>query len=139
MALSKAFRPMSPDDRKEVLKRVTLKSFNANEDVMREGEKGDTMYLIKSGMVSVWISDNEGGETPVTQLSEGDFFGEIALATNKPRTANVTALSELEVVEFSRPMIKDILAKYPIIKDILLGVIKERVEDSDRFKHKPMV
>ena len=134
MALSKAFRPMSPHDRKEVLKRVTLKQFGENQNIITEGEKGDTMYLIKTGEVYIWKSDGKGGETHITDLKDGDFFGEIALATNKPRTASVTAHTDVEVIEFSRRTIKDILAKYPDIKDILLGVIKERVEDADRFK-----
>lgn len=140
MALSKAFRPMSPVDRKAVLKRITLKSYKENEIITQEGEVGETMYLIKSGRVAVGISDEHGIETPVTELTDGDFFGEIALATNKPRTATVSALTDVETVVFTRSTIKDILGKYPKIKEILLGVIKERVEDSERFKkHDPFV
>ena len=136
MAISKAFRPMSAADRKEVLKRLTLATFDDGQDIMKEGEKGDTMYLIKSGTVQVWLAAGEGGggKKVLSELKEGEFFGEIALATNKPRVATVTAMGKVEAVVFSKPMIKDILGRYPDIKDILLGVIKERVSDTAKAK-----
>ena len=64
------------------------------------------------------------------------FFGEIALATNRPRTANVTALTDIEVVAFSRLLIKDILERYPKIKDLLEDVIKDRVTERYKLKQK---
>ena len=133
MAISKVFRPMSEADRKEVLKRLTLATFDDGQDIMKEGEKGDTMYLMKSGTVQVWIG-GDGEKKVLSELKEGEFFGEIALATNKPRMATVTAMGKVEAVVFSRPMIKDILGKYPVIKDILMGVIKERVSDTAKAK-----
>ncbi|MBI5643308.1 MAG: cyclic nucleotide-binding domain-containing protein [Deltaproteobacteria bacterium] len=127
MALSEIFRFMSEEDRKEILSRLTLVKFEKGETVMSEGEKGDTMYLIKSGRVSVWVNNKSGEPMAITRLSEGDSFGEIALATSRPRVASVTALTGLELVCFSRATIKDVLGKYPAIKGVLEKVIKERV------------
>lgn len=50
-----------------------------------------------------------------------------ALATNKPRLANVTALTKIETVVFKRDVIKDVLVKYPEIREVLKGVIRQRV------------
>ncbi len=127
MALSDVFRPLSSDDRKEILKRLSILSYRKGDIITREGESGDTMYLIKSGRVAVSVRDKTGLDAKLTELKEGDFFGEIALATNKPRMATVTAMTDLSVVEFSRPLIKDILGKYPVIKSILERVIRARV------------
>lgn len=138
MALSETFRPMSEEDRKQVLARLSVQDYTKGQVIMKKGELGDTMYLVKKGKAEVWIDNGSGGKTVLAELSDGEFFGEIALATNKPRTANVNALSdELELVIFSRPMIKDILEKYPLIKDTLLGVIKERVTDLHEKSSKP--
>jgi CRP-like cAMP-binding protein len=128
MALSEVFRPMSEDDRREVLKRLKVERHSAGALIMKEGHKGDTMCLIKEGGVSVWI-DEKGGGAPLAALGEGDFFGEIALATSRPRVANVTAATDVELMVFSRPMIKDILVKYPSVKGVLERVIKERIVD----------
>ncbi len=129
MALSDMFRPLTEADRKEVLKTAGLDRFPQGSVIMKEGERGDTMYLIKHGRVLVWLSAIEGGPRMITELGEGDFFGEVALATAKPRVATVTALTDVELVAFSRLMIKDILQKYPEVKDFLARIIKERVID----------
>jgi CRP-like cAMP-binding protein len=127
MALSTVFQPLGPDDRKEVLKRLNIVSFAKGGFITREGEPGDTMYLIKEGRVSVWVKDKNNNEKTLTELEEGDFFGEIALATNKPRVASVTALTDVKLVEFSRLTIKEMITKCPSIKTILERVIRERV------------
>lgn len=139
MALSETFRPMSEEDRKQVLARLSIQEYAKGQVIMKQGDIGDTMYLVKKGKAEVFVDDGSGGKTALAELGDGEFFGEIALATNKPRTASVNALSgKLELVVFSRPMIKDILEKYPAIKDTLLGVIKERVTDLHEKSRKPV-
>lgn len=126
MALSDVFQPLSEGDRKEILKRLSIVSYQKGSIITREGEPGDTMYLIKSGSIAVSVKGKAGQETKLAEMKEGDFFGEIALATSRPRMATITALTDVSLVEFSRPLIKDILGKYPAIKSILERVIKER-------------
>ncbi|OGP37091.1 MAG: hypothetical protein A2X87_07280 [Deltaproteobacteria bacterium GWC2_42_51] len=129
MALSPVFKPLTPADRKEILARLTHEKFEQGKNIINEGEIGDTMFLIKEGKVKVWVKNPEKGTVNMAELEEGDFFGEIALATSHPRIANVTAVADTELVLFSRPMIKDILGKYPEIKNILEDIIKARVAD----------
>ena len=74
MALSEIFKPLSAEERKEMLGRLTLKRFEKGASIAKEGERGDTMYLIKSGAVQVWVLDRNGSQKPVAALSEGDFF-----------------------------------------------------------------
>ncbi len=134
MALSPIFEPLTSSDRKAVLARLTSRKFEQGVNIVNQGEIGDTMYLIKEGNVKVWVDDPQKGKIVMTVLEEGDFFGEIALATAKPRVASCTAVTNTELVLFSRPMIKDILAKYPDIKRILEDVIKARVADVIKAK-----
>lgn len=130
MALCDVFAPLSGADRREALQRLTMEKFPKGGIILREHDRGDIMYLIKKGRVSVWVTDRAGGRKELAELAEGDFFGEIALATARPRVASVTALSDVELVVFSRPVIKDILGKYPGVKAVLENVIKERVLDA---------
>ena len=134
MALSPVFEPVTTGDRKIILARLTSSKYESGATIVRQGDIGDTMYLIKEGKVRVWLNDALKGNIEVTTLGEGDFFGEIALATSRPRVANVTAITDTELVLFSRPMIKDILAKYPDIKKIMEDVIKARVTDVIKVK-----
>lgn len=134
MAISPIFEPLTPVDRKAILARLSSEKFEQGVNVVNQGEVGDTMYLIKEGKVKVWVDDPQKGKIVMAVLEEGDFFGEIALATSRPRVANCTAVTNAELVLFSRPMIKDILSKYPDIKKLLEGVIKERVSDVIKAK-----
>lgn len=133
MALSEMFGMMSAADRGGVLRLATLEKFQKGSAVTKEGEAGETMYLIKSGKVSVSV-DKGGKPIEITGLEEGDFFGEIALATSHPRVATVTALTDLELVSFSRRMIKDVIGKYPELRGVLEKVVRERVVDIVRAK-----
>ncbi|MEE9614650.1 MAG: cyclic nucleotide-binding domain-containing protein [Thermodesulfobacteriota bacterium] len=133
MAYSRVFRPMKREDRRAVLKRLVLERFDKGAEVMKKGEKGNTMYLIKAGRVEVWVPDEDGGgKRVIAELKEGDFFGEVALATSRPRTANVTAVTEIEAVLFSRTVMKEIIAGHPRVKEILKGIIKERTAGAVR-------
>jgi cAMP-dependent protein kinase regulator len=80
--------------------------------VITEGDEGDRFYVVLSGMFAV---SNQGALGPRRMLRPGDYFGEVALAMDIPRTANVTALSRATVAscdratfdEFVRPLFAD--------------------------------
>jgi ATP-binding cassette subfamily B protein len=135
LAMTGLFRPLTAEDRKEVLTRVTRSAYLPGEDIVREGEEGQTMYLIKCGEVVVWVKGKDGCRNEVARLGPGDFFGEVALATSRPRVATVTAApGGVELVEISRPVIRDMAFKYPEIKQSLEKVIRERVIDAMRAR-----
>jgi CRP-like cAMP-binding protein len=69
-----------------------IQDFTNGQVVFREGDHGDRFYVIESGSASVTIDGR-----PVRELGPGDFFGEIALLTDVPRTATVTATAPLTV------------------------------------------
>lgn len=134
MGLSAIFKPISKADRQEILSRLSLVKFPRGGDIVKEGDLGETMYLIKNGRVEAWVAGKGGERILLAELGEGDFFGEIALATSKPRVATVSAVEDVELVVFSRPMIKDILTKYPEVRQTLERVIKERVVDTTKAR-----
>jgi len=65
--------------------------------IVREGEPGDAFYIVKSGEVVVTAKSETGKET-VANLSEAEYFGEIALITDQPRIATVTSISETDLL-----------------------------------------
>ena len=136
IGLSELFSPMSSKDRKEIIKVVTLSAFKMGEVIVKEGEEGEKMYLIKDGTVRVTIKDKTGNDKLLGELSEGEFFGEVALATNRPRVATVTAKTDVKAIVFSRALLKRIMDRYPTVKEILTSVIKERVTDIIKTKER---
>ena len=73
------------------------KIYNDGETIIREGEKGSEMYIIKSGAVKVIRNAAQTAHILAT-LGPGDFFGEMALFDNAPRSATVTAVGETRVI-----------------------------------------
>jgi CRP-like cAMP-binding protein len=70
--------------------------------LFRAGEPGSSMFVVHNGRVQVQVNEN-GRSRSIATLNEGDFFGEMALFTGEPRTANVVALEETEVLEIVMP------------------------------------
>ncbi|HHL39667.1 MAG TPA: cyclic nucleotide-binding domain-containing protein [Deltaproteobacteria bacterium] len=134
MALTDLFRPLGGDERRAVVARLGRRGFEAGETVVEEGTRGDTMFLIKEGRVEVWCRGPEGGKKVLAELGEGDFFGEVAMATNRPRVASVTALTPLETLVFDRAVMRDVVTRHPEVREELAGVIKRRVAGVHRAR-----
>lgn len=118
LAVSHIFKHISREDRKRVLELVNSEVFVDGMDIVCEGEAGDRMYLIKVGSAEAWTTDENGKKKILAELSDGDSFGQLALVLDTTRRATVTALTPIELVVFSRPVLQEILSKYPKIQTI---------------------
>merc|ERR1719413_108517 len=76
--------------------------FKANQPIIKQGDKGDEFFVIRSGEASVTVKDENGVSTKLAQLKGGDYFGERALLVDEPRTATITADSALSAYKISR-------------------------------------
>ena len=128
LAVSPLFSMLKDMDRKDLLKAFKLRNFNEGDTVIREGDAGDALFIIKSGRAKVSTSDPESGHVALGELKEGDFFGEVSLVTGKPRTATVTAASNLELMELSKSDLKKCIDKYPKVEEVLKNYMKARVD-----------
>jgi ABC-type multidrug transport system ATPase subunit/CRP-like cAMP-binding protein/ABC-type multidrug transport system permease subunit len=84
--------------------------FPTGEVLIREGEEGDTFYVLAHGRARVTRKDENGRESEVTILQPGDYFGEIALLEGGRRMATVTAVDDLSVYSLSRNDFEEVLA-----------------------------
>jgi CRP/FNR family cyclic AMP-dependent transcriptional regulator len=88
----------------------------------REGESGREFFVIVDGEVSV---TKDGSE--IRKLGPGDFFGEIALLEDTPRTATVTATRPLRFFVLTRQSFRSLLARQPEIEEKVAAALEERV------------
>lgn len=93
------------------------------ERIIRKGEIGDSMYFIASGSVDVLGAD---GETPVAQLDEGNFFGEIALIERVPRGADVRATGYCDLYTLSREALDEVIENYPAFGEHIRAMAAQR-------------
>jgi len=110
------------------LEKMAARRFPAGITILREGEPGDSLYLITEGRVQVETQDDAGERVLLGSLAPGDFFGEISLLTSRPRTATVTALTDVETLELTRASLESLRAAYPDLERILAESQRTRAQ-----------
>lgn len=119
------FAPLSPEEMGLLATAAASHVFAPGEYVIRAGESGDSMFVVHRGSVKVQVNDN-GTARSVAVLQEGDFFGEMALFTGEPRTANIVAAEETEVLEIGHDAMKHLFETNPDLVESLSHIIAER-------------
>ena len=100
--------------------------------VIRQGESGDTAFLIQSGRVRVF-AEHAGKTVELNTLEAGQIFGEMALIVDKPRTASVEALENTNLIVITRPMMIEKLAKTDPLIRALMPMLMDRIKKSNEF------
>jgi small-conductance mechanosensitive channel/CRP-like cAMP-binding protein len=104
-------------------------NFASGEFIIREGESGDSFFIMEEGEVEVFITPIPNQKKVLNTLRKGDFFGEIALLTGEKRTANVRAVDEVRVYQLSKENFKDVLESRPEILDEISNVLSRRKDE----------
>lgn len=122
-------KSLPDDEQKRIMEGLNMLTFNKGEIVIEEGDSGDSIYLIKSGRAKV-STHVLGKVIELAMLERGDIFGEVAFLTGRPRTATVTAIERLEVLEFTRPVLEEIIERDPSILKILQDFYNSRLQNT---------
>lgn len=99
--------------------------FAPGEIIIRAGDSGSSMFVVSRGSVDVRV-DSNGTSRTLKRLTEGEFFGEMGLFTGEPRTANVVAADETEVLEIGHDAMKGLFETNPDLVEALSHTINER-------------
>jgi CRP-like cAMP-binding protein len=111
---------------KQISGLVTQIEVKAGKDLTREGEHGNEFVIILEGEAEVKV----GGKVVATR-GPGDYFGEIALIANRPRTATVTAKTPMKLEVIGRREFQTMLHDNPSIATELLGIAADRLAEND--------
>lgn len=111
---------------------VTTRRFGAGEVIVREGEHGETAYILRSGRVEVTKS-RANKPVHLATLGPGEIFGEMSMIDEKPRSATVTTLEPTEVTEIHHDEFFASLQTQPQIAGRLLSGLFERLREANRI------
>ena len=111
---------------------VTRKSYPRNSQILGAGDPTDSLYILISGRIKVFMGDLDGKEVILSILGPNEFFGEMGLIDNSPRSANVVTLEPCELICISKPDFKRCLAEnFEMAMTVMRGLVK-RLREADK-------
>jgi hypothetical protein len=120
------FRDFSREELVEVIKGLDLRTFQPGEIVMAAGEAGASLFVVTTGRLRAYLRTAEQRYVQLRELKEGDFFGEISLLTDNPRSATVTAAAYVELLEMDKKTLDEICSRQPRVREVLQEFYKQR-------------
>src|SRR5437868_6779486 len=103
----------------------------AGTTLFREGERGATMYVIRSGKVNI-VKHIAGNDLTLAVLGPGEFFGEMALLEGLPRSAGATVVEDAALIELEQSAFETLVRKNGEIALRLLRRLSSRLREADR-------
>ena len=103
--------------------------FDKGQSLMRQGEMGDAAYLILSGEADV-LTDTADGLVKVASIGRNGFVGEMAILRDQPRTATVTAVTEVSTLRITKESFFQLIEDSPKIAIELMRILAQRLEST---------
>jgi len=123
------FSGLSAAELLAVVHGLTLRTFQAGDVLVTEGEPGRSLFVLTGGRARVFVHSRDGHAVEVGGLDEGDFFGEIAALSGARRGATVTAATACEVLELDRSTLDAIALAHPRVRAMVEATYLERAGD----------
>jgi tetratricopeptide (TPR) repeat protein len=111
-----------------LLSSTSVRTFESEQVIVREGDQGTSFYLVEEGSVRAVTIDPAGHPLTLGRIGAGEFFGEVAVLTGKPRTATIVAETPVTLIEISRPELERIAQDFPEINDVLKRFYEQRAQ-----------
>jgi len=106
------------------------KDYKDGDNIFEENSIGREMYIILTGKVKV-IKEKDGVETTLATLEEGEFFGEMSLFDNNPRSATVKALGNIKLLEINQKNFLKKISRDPSLAFRMLEKMSQRIRKTD--------
>jgi CRP/FNR family cyclic AMP-dependent transcriptional regulator len=111
---------------------VTRKSAPRSTTIMAGGDPTDSLYIVLSGRLKVMMSDSEGKEVILAILGPGEFFGEMGLIDDEPRSATVVTIEPCELLSIAKRDFKKAMAEnWQMTEAVMRGLVR-RLREADR-------
>jgi CRP-like cAMP-binding protein len=124
------FASLEPDDL-QVLSTITTEKYYAEgEELCRQGEASDDVFLVVHGQAQAWIRTLDGDKQVLGESSDGSCIGEMAALDHAPRSAMVTATAPTRVLLLPGKEFRQLLLDRPAISQAVLGVLVRRLRET---------
>ncbi len=133
IAQTALFDTLSQPDCEALAEKMTLRSVRAGETVFQKGDVGDSMFIVVTGAMQIFLPADEKNPVLITlkEAIAGDYFGELSLFDAKPRSATVVATSVSEVLELKRLDFADYIGRTPTAAMTIMAELAERLRETN--------
>lgn len=100
--------------------------------IIEEGDSTNSAYLINSGKVKIFLSDEQGHKVVLNVLKTGEYFGEMALIDRKNRSATAKAMEDTELTEINQNIFRKCLQSHPDIAERIMFGLVSRLREADK-------
>ena len=107
--------------------RGRMRSFPASTVVVSEGDDGSSLFVVQSGSLKAFLMDENGREVTLSLLDPGDYFGELALLDEAPRSASVLAVTRSELLQIPRSAFLAMIEEHPTCMQVVLRNLVGRI------------
>ncbi len=130
------FQPLNDDERAAIAQVLEEVRVPAGQTVFELGDPGDALYVIRSGIVEVFIKDDTGTRIVLEVDGPGDFFGEISLLHPGPRTGTALVMQEMVALRVDHEDLERCLRYHPGMALDIMAVVGARLRDiNTRLSH----
>jgi CRP-like cAMP-binding protein len=123
---AKMFSNLSEKETIEVIDRMERVNFSKGDIIFKEGDQGDWFFIVREGKVQVFKQRKWLKDKLITELGSEDFFGELALFTDKTRSATLIASEDAVCFVLFKNKFKEQTAKHPAFKSEIEKLIESR-------------
>ena len=126
-----AFSALADEDLAQVADVIVPRTFGAGEVVFREGDAGDTCYIVSAGQARAVREHSDGRSITLATFGPGEIFGELAMFDDERRSATVEALEDTEAAAILGSDMRRMLAQQPDIAVKMLGALSRRLRETN--------
>jgi CRP-like cAMP-binding protein len=125
------FSDLTPDGLRDLSHRMRVREYPKDSLIVGADDPGDALYVVARGRVKIVLYGESGREVILSIMKSGDFFGEMALLDNQPRSASVIALDDAMVLVLDRENFRRHLAAHPTTSLAILAEMSRRLRRAD--------
>jgi len=130
------FRGLPKEVLQAVAAQASIRKITDGETLIREGDAGDSLFMIHDGWVKIVTKDARGAELIINKCGPGELIGEMALLDRAPRSATVVAISPAEVLELRHGSFQELLNQRPDLSLSLIRAFSSRLRFSTTYIQK---